>query len=105
MILEIILGFICVVFSFVIFNLTKKCETLEDRSSFYEAYINMFGEKIDEVSRRLRDLDQRGSFSSDDEIGFFFTYVKELQKEVRLLLGKTGESEDEQSDNTVNREG
>ena len=42
MILEIILGFICIVFAFVIFNLTKKVEQLEDDREFYESYINNF---------------------------------------------------------------
>ena len=102
MILEIILGFVCVVFFFVIFNLTRKVERLEDDKEFYEAYINTFAERIENVSSRLKQIDNKGTFESDDEVGFFFTYIKELQKEVSNLIGQTGESNE--SDNTINRE-
>ena len=62
----------------------------------------MLVEKIDEVSKRLKQLDNKGSFESDDEVGFFFTYVKELQNEVRTLMGKPGESENDKSNKPVN---
>ncbi len=104
MILEIILGFICLVFVFVIFNLTKKVEQLEDDKEFYEAYINNFAETIESVSSKLKQIDNRGTFESDDEVGFFFTYIKELQKEVSNLIGQTETGEMNESDNTINRE-
>ena len=88
--------------SFVIFNLTKKVEQLEDDREFYESYINNFAETIESVSSKLKQIDTRGTFESDDEVGFFFTYIKELQKEVSNLIGQTGEINE--SDNTINRE-
>ena len=103
MILEIVLGFICLVFFFVIYNLTKKVEQLEDDKEFYESYINVFADTIERVTAKLKQIDAKGTFESDDEVGFFFTYIKELQKEVSNLIGQTGESEDE-SNNTINRE-
>tara|TARA_B100000131_G_C17565224_1_gene388503 strand:- start:115 stop:414 length:300 start_codon:yes stop_codon:yes gene_type:complete len=94
-ILEIILGFICVVFFFVILNLTRKVESLEDNTAFYESYINAFAERIESVSERLKQIDTRGTFEADDEVGFFFTYIKELQKDIKILIGQTGEDKDE----------
>ena len=44
MIIEGILGFICITFFFVIINLTKKVEKLEERLEGYEKFINYFGE-------------------------------------------------------------
>ena len=102
MILEIILGVICVVFFFVMINLTKKVESLEDRTAFYEEYINAFGERVDSVQDKLKQIDNRGTFESDDEVGFFFTYVKELNNDINQLIGLTGEKDNEQSDNTIN---
>jgi hypothetical protein len=30
-------------------------------------------------TKRLNEIDDKGAFSSDDEIGWFFTYVKQVQ--------------------------
>lgn len=95
MILEIILGFICIVFSFIIFNLTKKVETLEDRTTFYESYINAFGQRVDEVQYKLKQIDRKGTFKSDDEVGFFFTYIENLNNDINQLIGIEGENEDD----------
>ena len=95
MILEIILGFICIVFFFVILNLNRKTEKLEEEIEFYEAYINQFGQRVDEVESKLKQIDRRGTFESDDEVGFFFTYIKELQNDIFQLIGQKGEQQDE----------
>ncbi len=102
MILEIILGLLCLVFLFVIINLTKKAEILEDRNEFYESYLNAFSQKVITIQQKLKDLDVRGSFSSDDEIGFFFTYVKDMNNELNQLIGDDngGSSESGKSDET-----
>tara|TARA_B100000287_G_scaffold67084_1_gene58642 strand:- start:1201 stop:1485 length:285 start_codon:yes stop_codon:yes gene_type:complete len=94
MILEIILGFICIIFFYVIINLTRKVEALEERVEFYEAFINNAGEQIEEASMKLKELDTRGSFEADDEIGFFFGYIKELQQSIANLIGQ-GETDNE----------
>ena len=102
MILELILGFICLVFSYIIYNLTRKVEILEERTEFYETFINGVGNKIEDTQRKLKELDVKGSFEADDEIGFFFKYVKELQKEIGNFIGITsGENNNDKSDNTI----
>ncbi len=54
-------------------NLIKKNETLED---FIASQSN-----INEQSRkRLDEIDDKGFFRSDDEIGWFFSQVKEIQE-------------------------
>ena len=50
-------------------------ETLE----IYEKYMKNFDATIQAVDARLEVLDEKGMFNSDDEIGFFFRYVKDLQ--------------------------
>ena len=30
-------------------------------------------------TKRLKEIDDKGAFSSDDEIGWFFTYVDQVQ--------------------------
>jgi hypothetical protein len=58
---------------YVIYNLLKKNEQLED-------FITKQSEAIDVCDRRLRVIDERGSFASDDEIGWFFSEVKKIQE-------------------------
>lgn len=45
----------------------------------YQAYYHNIVEIIRMTDQKLKDIDTRGVFSSDDEIGFFFKNVLELQ--------------------------
>jgi hypothetical protein len=45
----------------------------------YEKYIRNFDAALTLSDKKLKDLDIRGTFSSDDEIGFFFQSVRGLQ--------------------------
>lgn len=58
-------------------------QVLEEQNQsleLYEKYIRNFDAAITLSGKKLRDLDAKGSFSSDDEIGFFFTNVSYLQE-------------------------
>ena len=72
LILSIILTAVVVISFFVIRNLIKKNEKLED-------FIAKQSEAIQACDVRLKQLDQKGSFYSDDEIGFFFKEVQKIQ--------------------------
>ena len=83
MILEIligILGFSVVVLGFTTFNLLNKNEKAEDIIVSYQEFIKNVNEQINESDKRLNEIDQRGLFKSDDEIGWFFNEVKKIQK-------------------------
>ena len=58
---------------FVIWNLMKKNEILED-------FIAKQSEAIDYCDRRLKTIDDKGSFIADDEVGWFFEKIKEIQE-------------------------
>lgn len=45
----------------------------------YEKYIRNFDATIALSGKKLEELDEKGSFKSDDEIGFFFRAVQSLQ--------------------------
>jgi len=81
-ILIIILVILIVALSYVSYNLFKKVEKLEAIVDSQEQYINKFAGTIDYTSKRLNEIDQKGSFESDDEIGWFFESVKTLQREL-----------------------
>ena len=72
-ILSIILTLVITTAFFVIRNLIKQTERLED-------FITKQSEAIVACGVRLEQLDQKGSFHSDDEIGFFFKEVAKIQE-------------------------
>ena len=68
-----ILSALLIVSLFIIWNLMKKNEILED-------FIAKQSEAIDYCDRRLKTIDDKGSFIADDEVGWFFEKVKEIQE-------------------------
>ena len=71
--LSIILAVVITASFFIIRNLIKQTERLED-------FITKQSEAIVACDVRLKQLDQKGSFHSDDEIGFFFKEVERIQE-------------------------
>ena len=71
--IEIVLGIFivaCLVEGYVIWNLMTKQEKLED---WTERYIL----KIGEVNRNIDEIDYKGYFEVDDEVGQIFKQIKE----------------------------
>lgn len=62
-----------------VFNLIKKDEKKDDAVETYELYINRLSDIISECDTKLKEVDTKGSFEADDEVGFFFKTLKELQ--------------------------
>lgn len=62
-----------------IINLLKKNEKLEDIAIKQNEYIVSITSIIKESDKKLQEIDSRGTFQSDDEIGWFFKQVKEIQ--------------------------
>jgi hypothetical protein len=44
-----------------------------------DRYIQQFSTAVDVTNRRLGEIDEKGTFQSDDEIGWFFESIKTLQ--------------------------
>ena len=76
----IILPLIVLVLGFTTYNLLKKNEKCEDMINSYENYMKNLSGTIDFTNKKLKEIDAKGSFESDDEIGFFFKEVKILQE-------------------------
>ena len=73
-IILVILLTLSISISFVaIRNLIKKNEAMED-------FINKQSDAIAACDTRLRQIDQKGVFYADDEIGWFFEEVKKIQE-------------------------
>ena len=83
MILEIIIIFLIilvVILGFTTFNLLQKNEEAEDIIVSQGEFIDKMEEHITFSDERLKQIDEKGMFKSDDEIGWFFQELKKLQK-------------------------
>jgi hypothetical protein len=86
----IILSVTVVILGFTTFNLLKKVERYEDELSkrqeaiiSYQEYINGLGSTVEFMTKRIDEIDAKGSFQSDDEVGFFFERLKMLNEMIR----------------------
>ena len=61
----IVLTIITTSLGFALWNLLKKNESLED-------FITKQSEAISACDKRLQEIDDKGIFYADDQIGFFF---------------------------------
>ena len=79
-ILTVILGIMVVILGYTTFNLLKKNERQEDILAGYMSYLNKISDIIKFADKKLKEIDARGSFESDDEVGFFFKQIKQIQE-------------------------
>ena len=85
MILEIIITFLSilvVILGYTTFNLLRKNEKAEDIIVSYVDFFKSLTSQIDTSEKKLDEIDQRGVFSSDDEIGWFFNEIKKIQNDI-----------------------
>jgi len=80
LVLSIIFAILLIVFGFFTWNLMRKVEKYEDIAQYQQNYIENISTVIGESSKRLREVDEKGTFESDDEVGFFFKGIKEIQR-------------------------
>ena len=77
----VIVSLLLVTSCYVMWNLTVKIEMLED-------WVEQFIQTIDRVNRDLKQADYRGSFESDDEVGFIFKEIKNTIKQLDRFKGE-----------------
>lgn len=78
----IILIILVLILGYISYNLFKKVEQLERIVDSQESYISKFSNTVDFTNKRLGEIDDKGTFQSDDEIGWFFESLKTLQSEL-----------------------
>ena len=89
--LIIILGLAVVILGYTTFNLLRKNEKQEDILTGYMSYLNKISETIEMSDRKLKEVDIKGSFKSDDEIGFFFQQIQSIQTILNSFIIKNVE--------------
>lgn len=82
------------VLSYTTYNLLKKNEKQEDILASYLIYMDQLSKIIEHSSERLKKIDNKGTFESDDEIGWFFEQIKVIQERLNnFKLTNDGEEE------------
>ena len=77
----IILSLIIITLSWTTFNLTRKVERLE-------TWVEDYAQRVQDTKRVLEEIDSKGSFEADDEIGVVFTAIKEAVDEINQITEK-----------------
>ena len=75
----IILSVLVVTLGYTTRNLLRKNEKQEDILAGYLGYLDKISRVIEVSDTKMKEVDAKGSFSSDDEVGFFFQQIKGLQ--------------------------
>ena len=79
LIITIILGIIATFLGIVIFYALR-------RINAYENIILNINNTIESIKLQLKIIDNKGTFESDDEVGFFFTEIKQLGRDLENLF-------------------
>ena len=93
----IILSIFTIALSIAVTNLLKKVEKYEDITVDQTEYLQSISDLIKDSQKHLKSLDERGVFQSDDEVGYFFEQMKNVQKELSryMLPDNYGKKESE----------
>lgn len=79
LIITILLGITTIFFGTVLFYSLK-------RITNYEQIILNISSTIDLIKHQLKIIDDKGTFESDDEVGFFFKEIKQLGQQLEQLF-------------------
>ena len=74
----ILLSAIIITLGWTTFNLTRKVERLE-------TWIESYAQRIQDTQRVLKEIDSKGDFEADDEVGVIFTSIKEAVDELNEI--------------------
>ncbi len=77
----IILILLTLVESYVIFNLTRKTERLE-------TWIEDYAQRVIDTQATLKQIDDKGNFEADDEVGIVFQSIKATVDELNEITEK-----------------
>jgi len=73
---------------YVIWNLLKKVEKLEDVTNEQSELISTLTSSVIKIDEVITQLDSSGAFENDDEIGTFFEQIKSMRDTLLNNLDK-----------------
>ena len=86
------------ILSYITYNLLRKVENYEDVVQDQVQYLQNISNALGAGQKHLQNLDQKGVFQSDDEVGYYFEQLKYVQDELnRYMLPENYGKEEKQS--------
>ena len=82
----VILSILVIVLLVAVRNLLIKVEKYEDVTVDQTEYLQNISNIISDSQKHLRNLDEKGVFQADDEVGYFFEQMKNVQKELNRYM-------------------
>jgi len=79
LILSIVFGILALFFAVTTFYSLRRINT-------YEELLVEISDKTDFINNQLKEIDHKGTFEADDEVGFFFQELKELNSILNNLF-------------------
>ncbi len=79
LILSIVFGILAIFFAITTFYSLRRINT-------YEELLVEISDKTDFINNQLKEIDHKGTFEADDEVGFFFQELKELNSILNNLF-------------------
>ena len=79
LILSIVFGILAIFFAVTTFYSLRRINTYED-------LLVEISDKTDFINNQLKQIDHKGTFEADDEVGFFFQELKELNSILNNLF-------------------
>ena len=97
-ILIVVLILLCSFLFYIIYLMSESIEQYEKNIDYYTDWYNKFITAIADADARMQSIDRKGSFSSDDEIGFAYQTIKECIDNLTEMGVITYDEEDGQTD-------
>ena len=79
---------IIIILGFIIYNLLSKTEKLEIIVDSQNIYIDRISELIELSNTKISESEIANAFKTDDEIGFFFETLREIQSQLNSFKTK-----------------
>ena len=74
------------IFGYIIWNLNQKVIKLEQIATKQKVIIDSISAIVDESNKQLNQIDLTEAFKSDDQIGFFFRNLQNIQDSLNHYL-------------------
>ena len=75
-----------------------KVESYEEQIEKQSVWLDEFINRIDIMSKTLKEIDSKGTFEADDEVGTFFESLKALQERIETFIGETTDGGQEEKE-------
>ena len=87
----IILSILLLICFFVIYNLLRKLEVIEEDGEYMMDWVYKLNSQVTHILKRSDEIDTKGLFKSDDETGSIFKDLKSIISTLENLTVKVDE--------------